>query len=224
MSRHLESVVITDVDGRVQYANPAFERMTGYARADIIGQLAHLLEEGSGDPAQRAKVRVAMRAGQTWQGRMAGTRKDRTSMVLDVIIAPVRDEGGAAAGHIILERDVTQQLAAEEQSRQAQKIDSIGRLAGGVAHDFNNILTAIIGHTDLALLEVPQEGPARTQLEGIQEASNRAATLTRQLLTFARRQTVEPTVVNINVLVANLRRFLSRVIGEDIAVTIEAES
>jgi PAS domain S-box-containing protein len=116
--------------------------------------------------------------------------------------------------------DVTQRKKLEADLIQAQKIESIGRLAGGVAHDFNNLLMAIGGNADLALLDVPADHPAHREIRNIQLATRHAASLTRQLLTFARRQVVEPKVLNLNDVVAGLTQMLQRLIGEDTELVV----
>ena len=220
-----ESVVITGLDGRILYANPAFERVTGYPREEVVGRVAQSLHAQLRLGQPHKDVAEAMRTGRTWQGRLEAFKKSGAPVVLDIVIAPVREEDGGLSGHIVLERDVTEQVAIEEHHRHAQRIDSIGRLAGGVAHDFNNILTAIFGSAELAVAAIPAGSPAHGPIQGVLEAAGRAAALTRQLLMFARRQASEPTTVDINELLAGLRKFLTRVIGEQVIVTIEpAES
>jgi signal transduction histidine kinase len=120
-------------------------------------------------------------------------------------------------------RDITERKRLEEQLRQAQKMEAIGRLAGGVSHDFNNLLTSIMGYTELALLALHPSDPVRSDLEGIQRTAERAAGLTRQLLAFARKQVINPTVLNLNDLILNVDKILRRLIGEDIElVTLAA--
>ncbi|MBI2917870.1 MAG: response regulator [Chloroflexi bacterium] len=129
---------------------------------------------------------------------------------------PIKDEEGNVVEVQLAGFDVTDQKLLEEQYYQAQKMESVGRLAGGVAHDFNNLLTAIIGFTEMGLLALPTESPARPYLEEVKGAGERAATLTRQLLTFSRRQPVQPKVFNLGELTSNMAKILRRLIGEDI--------
>ena len=216
-----ESVVITDTEGRILYVNPVFERVTGYSRAEVIGQNPRLLKSNRQDSAFYRQLWGKISAGEVWRGRFINKKKDGTLFTEDAVIAPVRDEKGAVTNHIAIKRDISHELELEVQYRQTQKIDSIGRLAGGVAHDFNNILAVICGHTDLALAQLSPDAPLRSNLECIQESAERAANLIRQLLTFARRQVIEPRRINLNELIVNLNKMLRRLIGEDIKLVTQ---
>jgi two-component system, cell cycle sensor histidine kinase and response regulator CckA len=216
-----ESIVMTDTQGRILYVNPVFERVTGYSRAEAIGQNTRLLKSDRHDKAFYQELWATISAGEVWHGRFINKKKNGTLFTEDAVIAPVRDEKGTVTHYIAIKRDVTHELELEDQYRQTQKIDSIGRLAGGVAHDFNNILAVICGHTDLALTQVSPDAPLRSNLESIQESAERAANLTRQLLAFARRQVIEPRLVNLNELIVNLNKMLRRLIGEDIKLVTQ---
>jgi PAS domain S-box-containing protein len=216
-----ESVVITDTKGRILYVNPVFERVTGYSRAEVIGQNPRLLKSNRQESAFYRELWAKISAGEVWRGRFINKKKDGALFTEDAVIAPVRDEKGAVTNYIAIKRDISHELELEVQYRQTQKIDSIGRLAGGVAHDFNNILAVICGHTDLALAQLSPDAPLRSNLECIQESAERAANLTRQLLAFARRQVIEPRRINLNELIVNLNKMLRRLIGEDIKLVTQ---
>ena len=216
-----ESVVITDTEGRILYVNPVFERVTGYSRAEAIGQNPRLLKSNRQESAFYRELWAKINAGEVWRGRFINKKKDGTLFTEDAVIAPVRDEKGTVTNYIAIKRDISHELELEVQYRQTQKIDSIGRLAGGVAHDFNNILAVICGHTDLALAQLSPDAPLRSNLECIQESAERAANLTRQLLAFARRQVIEPRRINLNELIVNLNKMLHRLIGEDIKLVTQ---
>jgi signal transduction histidine kinase len=141
----------------------------------------------------------------------------------DVSITLLRDEEGAALYFVTVIVDITAQKRAEEEKEklqaqlsQAQKMESVGRLAGGVAHDFNNMLGVILGHTEMALEEADQETPVYASLQVIEQAAKRSAALTRQLLTFARKQAVAPKIIDINETVEGMLKMLHRLVGEDI--------
>ena len=130
-------------------------------------------------------------------------------------------EHGEPARAVGITQDVTERHTLEAQCRQAQKMEAIGRLAGGVAHDFNNLLTAILGYTELLLVDFQLGDPHRGDLEEIQRAGTRAAGLTRQLLAFSRRQVIDPTVLDLNAVVSDIRAMLGRLIGEDVEVVVD---
>lgn len=218
-----DSVIITDVAGNIVYVNPAFERASGYSLAEVLGRNPRLLKSGQQDAAFYEAMWATLRAGQVWHGQLMNKKKDGTLYTEDATISPVRDENEVVIYYVAVKRDMTRELQLEEQYRQAQKLESVGRLAGGVAHDFNNILTAIMGHAGLALRIIPADHPAYSDIRGIQQSAERAANLTRQLLAFARRQMIEPRVINLNDLILNLDKLLRRLIREDIElVTLPA--
>ena len=131
-------------------------------------------------------------------------------------IAPVRDTRGEVSHFIATKQDVTERKTLEEHVRQAAKMEAIGRLAGGVAHDFNNLLTVINGYSELLLEKFGADGQASVYLTEVKDAGERAASLTRQLLAFSRRQVLAPQVLDLNAVVSNLEKMLRRLIGEDV--------
>ncbi|MFH1140484.1 MAG: PAS domain S-box protein, partial [Chloroflexota bacterium] len=137
---------------------------------------------------------------------------------------PIKDAEGTVVEVQTTSIDVTDQVRLQQQFAQAQKMESVGRLAGGVAHDFNNLLTAILGYSEMALGTLPERSPARDYLREVQDAGHRAANLTRQLLAFSRRQVIEPRTVNPNELVEDLQKMLRQLIGEDIEVATRPAS
>ncbi|MFZ5572249.1 MAG: PAS domain S-box protein [Thermodesulfobacteriota bacterium] len=143
-------------------------------------------------------------------------RKDGQKRLLAWWCRVLKDENGKVIGALSSARDITEQRTLEAQLLQAQKMESVGRLAGGVAHDFNNMLQSIIGHTDLALSDIGVDDPLRDNLLEIRKSAGRSAELTRQLLAFARKQTVNPKILDLNDTVAGMLKMLRRLIGEDI--------
>ncbi len=211
-----ESIVITDTEGTILYVNPAFERITGYSRAEAIGQNPRLLKSDQQDEAFYRELWATIGAGQVWQGRLTNRRKDGGLYILDMIITPVRNPAGKLVAYVATMRDVTRELQLEEQFRQAQKMEAIGRLAGGIAHDFNNLLTVIHLSTRLLERKLRPEDPLWQHVQRIQNAGQRAANLIKQLLAFSRRGIVEPEVLSLNQVLGDLDRMLQRLIGEDI--------
>ncbi len=217
-----ESIVITDHKGIIIYVNPAFERVTGFNRAEVLGHPPLMFKHEQSETDFYRAMGAAVTTGYTWQGQLVNLHKNGTRYIEEAIISPVRNEQGHIVNYIAIKRNVTQEIQLEEQYRQAQKMEAVGRLAGGVAHDFNNLLTAIMGYAGLALTALPANHPAQTDLEGIKEVAEHAASLTRQLLTFARRQITEPKILNLNELILNLSKMLHRLIGEDIELTVKS--
>ena len=150
-------------------------------------------------------------------------KKDGTIIDVELYIHPVVYSGIQA--RLVAANDVTERRRLEDQFRQAQKMEAVGRLAGGVAHDFNNLLTAIKGYTELTLFDLPALDPHREDLDQVRKATDRAASLTRQLLAFSRRQLLKPEALNLNTVVREMDKMLRRLIGEDIelATVLEPE-
>ncbi len=162
-------------------------------------------------------------AGETlWVGEEEMVDRGRR-FVVETRKVPVKDEKGTVVGLIGLGFDITERKELEEQLLQSQKMEAVGRLAGGVAHDFNNILTAIMGYSDVLLEKLPPEDPLRRFPEGILETVDRASNLTNQLLAFSRRQDVQPEVLSLNDVVADMERMLRRLIGEDVELISDLE-
>jgi PAS domain S-box-containing protein len=220
-----EMIFITDAAGAILYVNPAFTKITGYSREEVLGKNPDLLKSGQHDQDFYRQMWQTVRAGGTWEGQIVNRRKDGTLYTEQSTISPVRDAAGNIVNYVSVNRDITQQFRDQmeredllDQLVQAQKMESIGRLAGGVAHDFNNMLQAILGYTEIALEQVQAGQPLHADLVEIQKAAQRSAALTRQLQTFARRQAVEPKVLNLNLAVEGMSAMLRRLIGEDVSL------
>ena len=221
MEQASETVVITDAMGRIQYVNPGFTAVTGYTREEALGQNPRLLKSGKQDAAFYRQLWETLAAGQTWHGRFRNKRKDGTLFTEEATISPVRDAAGEIVNYVAVKRDITRELDLESQFLQAQKMEAVGRLAGGVAHDFNNMLQTILGNAELLLNDAEPDDPRVADLNEIMAAARRSADLTRQLLAFARKQTIAPKVLDLNDTIADMLKMLRRLIGEDIALTWE---
>jgi two-component system cell cycle sensor histidine kinase/response regulator CckA len=215
-----EAVIITDPAARIQYVNPAFEKITGYSRQEVLGQNPRLLKSGKHDAEFYQHLWAVLTAGETWSGHLFNKKKAGTLYEEEKTISPVRDAAGRLLHYVAVGRDVTRERQLEEQLRQSQKLEAIGRLAGGVAHDFNNILGAMIMQSEL--LDMNKALPAETKegLRQIHASAERAANLTRQLLMFSRRQVLQPRTVDLNDVITGLAKMLRRMIGEDIELQL----
>ncbi len=211
-----EAVVITGPDGAIQYVNPVFERITGYARHEVLGLNPRILKSGKQDLAFYENLWGTISSGRTWSGRMVNRRKDGTLYTEDSTISPVLDGSGRILNYVAVKRDVTEHLRLAAQLQQSQKMEAVGRLAGGVAHDFNNMLTVILGYVGLALGRAGQDRELREDLLEVRKAAERSADLVRRLLAFARKQVVRPVVLDLNGVVEDLLKMLRRLIGEEI--------
>jgi len=214
-----DTVLITDREGRIQYVNPAFEKLTGYAREEACGKTPRILKSGEQGPDTYQEMWKTLLAGQVYRGILVNRKKNGDLYYVEESISPVRDPNGEITHFISNGRDLTERLRLEAQLVQAQKMDAIGRLAGGIAHDFNNLLTIITSCSELALDAVPQDSPLEDRLHEILLAARRAAELTRQLLAFSRKQPQALRVVEVNQVVSNIAKMLPRLIGEDIKFT-----
>jgi two-component system, cell cycle sensor histidine kinase and response regulator CckA len=211
-----DAVVITDMQGNIQYANPAFERITGFSRAEVVGKNPRFLKSGRQESTVYTAMWAALTQGHSWRGRFQNKKKDGSIFTCDTVITPTREERGTIINYVSVQRDVTRELQMEEQYLQAQKMESIGRLAGGIAHDFNNIMTAILGFGSMILDQLGENHPLRHAVEQIVSAGERATNLTRQLLTFSRKQMVEVRILDPNAVIVEMNQLLRRALGEDI--------
>ena len=187
-----ESVMISDRKGRIQYVNPAFEKISGYSRDVVLGQSTNLLKSGFHNDEFYADMWKILSAGGVWRGRLVNRRKDGTIFREDVTISPVFDEEKQIVNYVALKRDVTREELLEKQLHQAMKMEALGTLAGGIAHDFNNILAAMIGYSEIARDRLSQDHPARPAIGQVLAGGDRAVDLVKQILTFSRRENQGP--------------------------------
>jgi PAS domain S-box-containing protein len=213
----LDVITILNIDGTIRYQSPSIERVLGYPAQDFSGKQAsdfihaedlpafvqalhNTVEESSANmPLLTFRCRHRDGSWRVFEGRA-------NNLLADPVVA----------GLVLNSRDVTERKRLEEQFLQSQKVQAIGQLAGGVAHDFNNILTAIIGYTDLLLKQLPAKDGLHLTAEEIKKAATRAASLTRQLLAFSRKQVLQPRVLDLNSIVSDMDKMLRRLLGEHI--------
>jgi len=214
IEQSLEAVLITDVQGNIRYVNPAFTRMTGYSREEALGQNPRVLKSGEHASAFYQQLWQTILNGEIWHGELINRRKDGSFYTEEMSIVPVRDGRDEVTHFIATKQDVTARKQLEQQLRWVQNVEAIGRLAGGVVHDLNNLLAIISGYGQLLQERVRPEGVGA--VEEILKAGERAASLTRQLLAFSRGQILAPQVLDLNLVVASVEKVLDLLIGEQI--------
>jgi two-component system cell cycle sensor histidine kinase/response regulator CckA len=212
----MDLISILNLDGTIRYVSPSHERILGYPLDELVGRnvLSFI------HPQDKAHVQAALVNGN--QGRPVECRVRHSDGSWRVLESFSRDLSHVAGvnGMVVNARDITERKQLEEQLHHSQRLEAVGRLAGGVAHDFNNLLMVITGYSHMLLDAMHASDPARQDLEQVVKASERATDLTRQLLAFSRRQGVRAALVNVNALVKEMERMLRRVLGEEIELTL----
>jgi two-component system cell cycle sensor histidine kinase/response regulator CckA len=217
-------IFIINPDDTFQYVNHSGAQFLGLQPQDLIGRSRSDFFPPAIAAQQRRHIQKVFETGEPGFDEIAIPTSQGEAW-LNTSLVPLRDKEGRVSAVLGIARDITERRQAEEaqakleeQLRQAQKMESIGRLAGGVAHDFNNHLTVIQGHCELMQVRMSDTDPVFQELEQIRRAGERAATLTQQLLAFSRKQMLAPVVLDLNSLVANLSEMLQRLIGEDVTL------
>ncbi len=221
------SIVITDPSGAIEYVNPRFEQLTGYSAAEVLGKNPRIVKSGLTSPGVYENLWRTISSGASWQGELQNRRKDGSLFWENVQISAVRAPGGLIRNYVAVKEDVTERRRAADALKrtqrmltQSQKMEAIGRLAGGVAHDFNNLLSVILGHTERVREEIGPDHPSRGRIEQVAWAAEKAGGLTKQLLAFSRLQVLEPRVIRLDSVVADARKMLERIIGEDVELAV----
>jgi len=209
------AIIRLDLQGTVQGWNPAAEAIFGWTEQEVVGKLLPTVpddESESFNELLAGSARGEVLTGYETRRR----RKDGKLVNIRLWTAPVRNARGEIRGKIGIAADFTEQRLLEQQLVRAQKMEAIGKLAGGVAHDFNNVITIVTGYGQMLLEQVHDNTEMREEAQAILNAADRAAALAGQLLAFSRRQVIQPRVIDLNGLVRDFQRMLARVIGEDV--------
>jgi PAS domain S-box-containing protein len=216
----LDVMFVVDHAGVIQYVSPSITRVLQYAPEEVLGRVGFdfLHEEDLSKVLEMQRVILSLPGTHPVQELRARHRNGSWRTVETVGNNQLANP--AVQGVILTVRDVTDRKRLEEQFRQAQKMEAVGRLAGGVAHDFNNLLTVIRGYSELLAKRIDAESPLRRQVKQIKRAADRAVALVQQLLAFSRKQVVEPRILDLNTAIAGLESMLGRLIGEDVELSI----
>ncbi len=214
-----ESVEITNTDGIIEYVNPAFTDITGYSYREAVGQTPRLLKSGKHPEEFYRQLWETITAGKVWRGQFTNKKKDGSLFTEEATISPVFNEAGEIINFVAVKRDITTELELESQYRQAQKMEALGRLTGGVAHDFNNILTAINGFAELLLARLGDDATSHRYTQTILESGERAADLIRQLMVFSRKNDASPQHTNANTVIQKMGNMLERLLTENITLS-----
>ncbi|MBM9612663.1 response regulator [Desulfobulbus rhabdoformis] len=203
-----ESVIITDVHGNIEYVNPAFEEVSGYTFAEVLGKNPSILKSGETPSYYYKLMWEDISQGKVWRGTFKNKKKSGAVYCEEATVTPVKDHTGKVVNFVAVKRDITQHLILEKQIRQSQKMQAIGMLAGGIAHDFNNILTAILGYAELCQLQCDKESILHKNVEEIVRAADRAGQLVDQILKFSRRSSKELSSLKLSTIVKEATKLL----------------
>ena len=218
-----EMVVVADLAGHIEYMNPAFTAATGLdARRALGADLFNLLMEPARNPRFREAVLANLTRGAAWEGRLETSLQPGRSMHLDVVISPVRGANGGVRNLAAVIRDVSEVVSMQSRLFHSQKMEVVGQLAGGIAHEFNNLLMVIRGSSEFIRDTLDPASEAGRDIAEVLKASAAATTLVRQLLTFSRMQPLSPRSLDLNQLAGDLHGLTSRILGEKHALVIDA--
>jgi len=218
-----EAVVVTDTEPRIEYVNPAFERITGYCRDEVLGRNPRILQSGVHPRSFYRAMWERLTRGETWRGRMVNRRKDGTLFEEEATISPVVGANGEPRHYVAVKRDLARERRLEQELERTRRLEALGRLAGGIAHDFNNALGVILGYAESLRDGLAPHDPRRAPLTEILRAADGARGLSRQLLAFGKRRTGDRRPLDPAAAVRELERLLQPLLGERIAVELAFE-
>ncbi len=213
-----ETIVITDKDGTIKYTNPAFEKISGYTCEEAIGQNPRILKSGQQDDLFYAELWHTLAGGEVWRGRFINKKKDETLYIEDATISPVYNTSGEVVNYIAVKRDITHEVELEEQLRQKYKMEAIGVLAGGMAHNFNNNLAIILGNVELSQLKLPPDSEVAALLKNAKIAILRSRDLIQQILTYSSKGAYNKTSIQLPEIVDETLKLLQSTIPSTIKV------
>ncbi|MHC1741474.1 MAG: PAS domain S-box protein [Syntrophobacteraceae bacterium] len=216
-----EGVVITDASAHVLYANPAFEKMSGYAQSELLGRSISLVQSGAHPDEYHREVLACLARGEAWKGRFINKNKSGRLFQVQATIYPIRDPNGIVTHHVAVENDITRSVQLEKQLQQVQKMDMMGKLASGMAHDFNNMLAVAIGQAELLGDTLAKDDPSHRNVELILQACHHAKDLLRRILALGRTETIEGSLVSLPEIVETVLSFLRPDLAPGVHIEIE---
>lgn len=220
-----ELIVITDAAGLIQYVNPAFETITGFPSADVVGQTPRLLRSGRQDQAFYRNLWDTILAGNAWKGRLVNRRKDGELYTAECSISPIKGSGNDTVTNFVwISRNITKELELEKRIAQSQKMEAIGALAGGIAHDFNNLLFPILGMAEMLLEDNPAGSMTHENAQEIFKAAKRAGELVNQILSFSRQSDQQKTAVRVQQVLAEVIKLTRATIPSNIDMTQDVDA
>jgi PAS domain S-box-containing protein len=214
------SILITDSQGNIEFVNPKFTQLTGFQPEEVLGQNPRLMKSGETSALEYRRLWETIASGGTWHGEFLNKKKNGELFREMAAISPVRNRDGVITHYVAIKEDITERRQLEEQLRHSQKLEAIGTLSGGIAHDFNNILTTVIGNCAMLDIKLPKGDPLGKYVAKILAAAERAASLTRGLLAYSRKQPDDVRSVDLNKLISHYQDLLSRLLTEDIELCV----
>ncbi len=213
-----EVIVVTDKDGTIQYVNPAFTTITGYSEDESVGQNPKVLQSGRHPDSFYKQLWSTILRGEVWRGYFVNKKKDGSLYDEEATISPVKNKLGEITNFVAVKRDITQELQQERQLQQGQKMESIGTLAGGVAHEFNNILGGMLGYAEIAKDDAPANSPVQESLDEIAKLGMRARDVVRQILSFSRKDRQESKLIQPHIIVTEELKVLRATIPTTVEI------
>jgi len=216
-------VMITDRDATIEYINPAFEKISGYSAKEAVGRRAVLIKSGKMSQAFYKQMWDTILAGHNWQADFINRNKAGDLYEVEQVISPIKNEDGNITGFVSVQRDITDEKQHQERLEHTQRLESLGVLAGGIAHDFNNLLTAILGNAGLARRHTTDDSPIAANLKHIEDASERAADLCKQMLAYSGKGKFIVMPINLSTLVTDITKLLSISISKNVSLRTDLE-
>jgi two-component system cell cycle sensor histidine kinase/response regulator CckA len=213
-----EVFFLTDADGNIIYANPAFEGLTGYSSEEVVGKNARILKSGENPPSLYRELWATIKDGRHWTGRLVNRRKNGTTYTEEQRICPLKGPDGQIKMFLATRRDVTRDIQLESQLNQSSKMESLGLLAGQISHDFNNLLTVIIGSMELIEEDMKPDSPGQKLVREILRSSKESAAMIKNLMMFARHSEGRPVAVTLNAPLDELKVLFGTLLGKSVSV------